>query len=146
MSDPVADRSEIRDVISDYCFFMDDGDYRGVASLFTKDGLWAASYETARGREAIEALLVRINPERGVGPFRKHIVANSTIALDGDEASSRASYFVFMMKGDGPAPIVVGTYSDRFVRTDEGWRIAERQLIHEIASSDLALRLDADEE
>jgi uncharacterized protein (TIGR02246 family) len=137
-----ADRAEIREVLSEYCFRMDDGDYRGVASLFTPDGEWVANYEEARGREEIAALLDRINPEKGVGPFRKHIVTNSVISGTADSARSRASYLVLMAIDGRPAPIVVGTYDDEFIKETgtNAWLIARRILIHEIAG-DLALRL-----
>lgn len=140
-----ADRAEIRELLSEYCFNMDDGDFAGVASLFTEDGEWVARYERAAGRPDIAALLLRINPDKATGPFRKHIVANSVVRVNGDEATSRASYLVLMAIGGRPAPIIVGTYADRLVRTGEGWRIARRELIHEIATADLALRLDEDE-
>jgi uncharacterized protein (TIGR02246 family) len=136
-----ADRAEIRELLSEYCFNMDDGDFAGVASLFTEDGEWVAAYEQARGRDPITDLLERINPDRAAGPFRKHIVANSVVRVDGDAATSRASYLVLMAVDGRPAPIIVGTYDDIWTRTPQGWRIARRVLRHEIAGADLALRL-----
>ena len=108
-----ADKAEIREILSEYCFRMDDGDFTGVAGLFTEDGEWQTNYAAAKGRQEIAELLDRINPERGTGPFRKHIVANSVITLTGDSARSRASYLVLMAVDGRPAPIVVGTYDDQ---------------------------------
>ena len=138
-----ADKAEIREILSEYCFRMDDGDYTGVASLFTEDGEWQTNYAAAKGRQEIADLLDRINPERGAGPFRKHIVANSVVTVTGDSARSRASYLVLMAIDGLPAPIVVGSYDDQLVRdaSTASWLIARRLLVHEIAGSDLALRL-----
>jgi uncharacterized protein (TIGR02246 family) len=140
MTSPYEDKAAIRELHSEYCFRMDDADFAGVAALFTPDGDWFASYEQAHGREEIEALLTRINPQKGVGPFRKHIIVNGLIGLDGDRAAARTSYLVFADTGTGPAPIVVGTYQDRLVRPDGEWLLSERRLVHEIAG-ELKLRL-----
>lgn len=136
------DRAEIRDLISEYCFRMDDGNFEGVAALFVEDGEWIANYRQAKGRQQIGDLLLKINPEFGVGPIRKHIVANSVVQLDGNSASSRASYLVLMDRGNGPTPIIVGTYLDNFERhsKDSPWLLRRRELKHEIAG-DLSLRL-----
>ena len=34
-----------------------------------------------------------------------------------------------MRRSGGDQYIVAGRYEDRYVRTDEGWRIAERELV-----------------
>ncbi len=140
MTSPYEDKAAIRELLSTYCFRMDDADFAGVAALFAPDGRWFASYERAHGREEIEALLTRINPEKGVGPFRKHVIMNGLIDLDGDRATARTSYLVLADTGEGPAPIVVGTYLDRLVRRDGEWLLSERRLVHEIAGQ-LKLRL-----
>lgn len=140
MTSPYEEKAEIRELQSAYCFRMDDADFAGVAALFTPDGDWIASYEQAHGREEIEALLTRINPEKGVGPFRKHVIANGLIDLDGDRATARTSYLVLADTGQGPAPISVGTYEDRLVRQNGEWLLSERRLVHEIVG-ELKLRL-----
>lgn len=134
------DKLAIRELQSAYCFLMDDADFVGLAELFTPDGSWVASYESARGREAIVALLTRINPRKGAGPFRKHIIANGLIQVREDIATSRTSYMVLADTGSGPAPIVVGLYEDTLERRDGTWLLSERRLVHEIVG-DLKLEL-----
>jgi hypothetical protein len=133
-------KAAIRELQSAYCFRMDDADFAGVAALFTKDGRWITSYEQARGRGEIEAVLTRVNPEKGVGPVRKHLLLNGLIDVDGETASARTSYLVLGEGDAGPTPIVVGTYEDRLALEDGRWLLAERHLVHEIAG-DLKLRL-----
>lgn len=140
MSNAFEEKALIRELQSDYCFRMDDADFGGVAALFTQGGEWRTPYQSAKGRDEIESVLVRINPVKGEGPVRKHLLGNGLITLDGDTATARTSYFVFADSGEGPVAVVVGTYEDRLTRAGNGWLLAERVLVHEIAG-DLKLRL-----
>jgi uncharacterized protein (TIGR02246 family) len=136
----IEDKEAIRELFSEYCFRMDDGDYCGLAELFCEDGEWIASYSQAKGREAIAALMAHNIPDKASGIVRKHYVANSLIRIDGERATARAAYLVFVGEGKGPQPIVAGTYEDELVRTKEGWRFRSRRLVHDIAG-ELGLNL-----
>ncbi len=135
MPSEIEDREAIRDLFSDYCFRLDDGDYAGVGALFTADGEWIAPYSRATGPEEIVAMLARNIPDPAKGPVRKHFVMNSLIRCTGDTATARASYFVVIGEGAGPVPVVAGTYEDVLVRTSEGWRFRSRRLVHDIAGT-----------
>jgi len=128
----IEDKEAIRELFSEYCFRMDDGQYRGVAELFCEDGEWIASYTRAKGREAIGAMFAGMIPDKTSGVLRKHCVLNSLIRIDGDTATARAAYLVFVGEGKGPRPVVAGTYEDELVRTGEGWRFRSRRLVHDI--------------
>ncbi len=128
----VEDKEAIRDVFAAYCFRMDDGDYRGVAELFAEDGEWISSYSHAHGPDEIVAMLSHNIPDPKSGIIRKHFVMNSLIQVDGDTATARASYLVFVGEGQGPKPIVCGCYEDVLIRQKDGWRFKTRRLIHDI--------------
>jgi len=132
MSGLLEDKEAIRELFSEYCFRMDDGDYAGVAALFTEDGEWLATYSQARGHAEISALLAHNIPPRDSGIVRKHYVMNDRIRVAGNTATSRASYLVFVGEGNGPEPIVAGCYIDELVKGADGWRFRSRRLAHDI--------------
>lgn len=141
MSTRLEDEAQIRELFSRYAFNMDDGNFAGVADLFTEEGRWVAKYGSAVGRKDIDSLLSRINP-RADDPKRKHFVLNTLITFDRGTAQARTSFLVFLNKAGDPAAIVAGTYEDQLIKEDDGkWRFAVRVLNHDIASKDLALRL-----
>ncbi|MSP00417.1 MAG: nuclear transport factor 2 family protein [Acetobacteraceae bacterium] len=121
------DKDAIRELLHLYCFHMDEGRFTELAALFAGDGEWLAPYRSARGQAAIaEWLLESVPPS----PKRMHYVMNSVIAVTGDEATAKSNYLVMVEGPDGPVPSVCGSYSDRLVRTTEGWRFRRRELIH----------------
>jgi len=68
----------------------------------------------------------------GQFPTTQHVVANFTIRLDGDRASSRCSFFnpmgLPLPEGEQGLHILFfgGYYNDTLIRTDAGWKISER--------------------
>src|SRR5690349_7267967 len=80
------DREEIRALILAYGQAHDHRDYRTFASLFAANGEWIGGLGTAKGPDAIFALMdksVGHNPlPEGSGTF--HIMTNDQIKIDGD--------------------------------------------------------------
>jgi hypothetical protein len=85
MTTPIEDKEAIRELLSEYCFRMDDCRFAELGALFTEDGDWIAPYARARGPAEIAALMARNIPAE---PKRKHFIMNSLIRLDGDRASA----------------------------------------------------------
>ncbi|MDR1710423.1 MAG: nuclear transport factor 2 family protein [Propionibacteriaceae bacterium] len=135
----VEDKLAIYDLYAEYVARTDACDWRGVAELFTADGVFEGRIGHALGRQAIGNMLVEMNPTATSGPKRRHICANPQIKLDGDQAAVRASYLVFMDRGDGPLPIIFGTYIDKLTRDQGVWKFAHHMLVHDIASADIGL-------
>lgn len=124
------DQQAIQRVITDYSAHLDARDYDGYVGLFTPDGVWANGDTRREGQDEIRAMLEGLFgevPEDFVNTSSFHQVSNFEIDVDGDEATAK-SRFVFVMRGEGgaPTPMLSGQYHDRLVRTDDGWRIAER--------------------
>ena len=102
MPTPLEDKEAIRELLSEYCFRMDDFRFAELGALFAEDGEWIAPYARARGPAEIAALMTRNIPTE---PRRKHFIMNSLIRLDGDRASARTSYFVVLQAaGAGLVP------------------------------------------
>jgi 3-phenylpropionate/cinnamic acid dioxygenase small subunit len=125
----ISDRIQIQDLLVRYTVAIDTKDWSLLDSCFTPD---AHVDYTATGGTKGAYPEVREWLEKALAPFPMtvHYISNSTVELKGDEASSR-TYVINPMgfpKEDGSLHIftVGGYYVDKLVRTDEGWRIAER--------------------
>lgn len=143
MSAVLEAKDAIRELMARYAQALDAGRFDTVAALFTSDGEWTTDYGTARGRDAIEALLLSTVPLKGEGPQRKHFITNSIVSVDdvapGGGASAVSDYFIIRESETGLIPVMGGTYRDRFVHTAEGWRFSRKELIHDIVG-DMALK------
>lgn len=109
-------------LINRYANRNDAADWVAVAELYAVDGRMArptAPDQWIVGRDAIlEAFLAR--PPRAT----RHICANIEVEVIGPEAA-RGESAMLLFTGEGPPK--VGSFHDRFVRTQDGWRFAERR-------------------
>jgi uncharacterized protein (TIGR02246 family) len=128
------DHAEISDLLARYAHLCDLKDFEGVGACFTEDGQATfAGERLAPGRAAIVAYLQPLTDHvTTVGT--QHIVGTVWIRLDGDRATARSYTTVHVVR-----PAAGGThevvhrglsYDDTLVRTDEGWRFAER--VHQV--------------
>ena len=119
-------------LIKRYVNLNDRQDWPAVAALYTEDALFRrpSGGDPIEGRAAILAgFLAR--PARA----QRHVMANVVVDVEGAERA-RAFSVIVLYQGDpaadGELPAMsansplVGTYTDKLVRTDEGWRFAER--------------------
>ena len=116
-----------------YVNLNDAQDWPAVAALYTEDARFARPSQPGvfiEGREAIlESFLAR--PARA----QRHVIANPVVDVE-DANHARAFSGIVLYQGDvaepGELPTMsansplVGTFTDRLVRTVEGWRFAER--------------------
>lgn len=116
-----------------YVNLNDAHDWPAVAALYTADARFARPSQPGvfiEGRQAIlESFLAR--PARA----QRHVIANTVVDVD-DADTARAFSVIVLYQGDpaaeGELPAMsansplVGTFTDRLVRTSEGWRFAER--------------------
>jgi 3-phenylpropionate/cinnamic acid dioxygenase small subunit len=69
------------------------------------------------------------NHARAVPPGKEnHFLINPRISVDGDTATAHSYYFVVRDEDSVLTVLGSGRWHDRFVRTPDGWRIAERQV------------------
>ena len=63
-------------------------------------------------------------------PMTQHLITNRHVVLEGDTATGRSYYYNPLGRPDGKGGMQLlffgGYYNDRFRRTADGWRIAER--------------------
>jgi len=130
------DREEIRALILAYGQAHDHRDYRTFASLFASNGEWVGGLGTARGPEAIFALMdksIGHNPlPMGSGTF--HVMTNDQIVIDGDRASSTTKWLYLTAGEDNsPKPTYLGHYDDQFIRENGKWKFLRRESISDIS-------------
>ena len=121
MADPAADRDAIRHLLAIYTYNGDRGRLAELAACFAADGVLEFPGNRLQGPEAIAAGLGggERNPARS---FVRHHITNPLIEVDGDAATARSYFAVTSDNG----PDHSGTYSDRLVRTAQGWRFTHR--------------------
>lgn len=109
-------------LIALYANLNDSARWDEVAALYAEQGVMTrptAPDAPIVGRDAILAAF-RSRPPRTT----RHVCSNVVIDVDSaDEARGTSAMLLFT---GAPAPLV-GSFHDRFVRTPEGWRFAERR-------------------
>lgn len=135
------DRIAIHELLSEYCFNVDERNWPALRQQFTDDGEWIAPYAHARNGDEVVALMESLIPLPGKGPERKHFVSNLVIKLNGDTATAKSNFVVLREEGTGIIPSVVGSYIDELRREGGRWKFRKRDVLHEIMGS-LGLRDD----
>jgi 3-phenylpropionate/cinnamic acid dioxygenase small subunit len=132
MSVELVDRDKIRDVLTKYCTYGDNGRFRDLAGLFTEDGKWEGRMGSASGRTEIEALMTRTNPPPGQGPVRRHLVTNISVTIDGKTANVQSTFMMVRESENGPMIGAVGSYNDILTNRGGDWLIVARKVTPEI--------------
>ncbi|MGH8135285.1 MAG: nuclear transport factor 2 family protein [Steroidobacteraceae bacterium] len=126
-------KSAIAELITRYASLLDAGDWDAVAALYTEDGRMSrptAPDDFIAGRSAILASF-KARPPRTT----RHIIANVLVALDGEALATATSQILLYTGGGNPGGLpllftaapLIGSYRDRLVCTELGWRFAERR-------------------
>ena len=121
----IADRFDIEALRGE---FTDAGmmrDYNRLASLFTTDGVWRipdANIEFT-GREKIRA---GIECLQDLWEYFVQTTHPGMIRLEGDSAVGRVYIAEFGRFRDGISHLNYSVYHDRYRRTADGWKFAER--------------------
>ena len=131
----IADRVEIEALRGEYTDAVMMHDYDRLASLFAPDGAVRMPHVPAEsvGREAIRAGVERL---QGQLEFFVQTTHPGVIQLDGDTASGRAYMSELIRMRDGSSHLNYAIYHDRYQRTPDGWKFAER--VYELRYLDTA--------
>lgn len=124
---------DVTRLIHHYVNLNDAQDWPAVAALYTENARFARPSQPGvfvEGRAAILASFLA-RPAR----TQRHVIANTVVdVLDADTARAFSVIVLYMgdKAGDGGLPVrdpkspLIGTFTDLCLRTDEGWRFAER--------------------
>ncbi|TZG27979.1 nuclear transport factor 2 family protein [Sphingomonas montanisoli] len=125
--DRVESRTEISELRSRYARFAVNGDYRGVAGLFTEDCVFdgpagPGKRAVVKGRDNLAAFLAPSIGKRGaVYP----LIHNEIIEVDGE----RATGWCMMESPTAPGfGHIVCEYHDKFARIDGRWYFTSRTM------------------
>jgi ketosteroid isomerase-like protein len=121
----IADRVEIEALRGEYSDAAMMRDYDRVAALFTTDGVLRMPNVPVEltGSAEIRAWGERVPT---VLEFFVQTTHPGVIRLDGDTATGRAYLQELLRTRDGHAEVNFAIYHDRYRRTPDGWRFAER--------------------
>jgi ketosteroid isomerase-like protein len=121
----IADRVEIEALRGEFTDAAMMCDYDRLALLFTPDGALRMPNVPVElvGREQIMAWRDR---REALVDYFLQTTHPGTIQLDGDTASGRAYLHELIRLRDGSSHLNYAIYHDRYQRTGDGWKFAER--------------------
>lgn len=121
----IADRIEIEALRDEFTDALMMHDYDRFASLFTSDGAWRIPYVNV---DFVTRKEIRTGIERMQGLWEYFVQTThpGVIELDGDTALGRAYIEEFGRMRDGRSELNYSLYHDRYQRTGDGWKFAER--------------------
>lgn len=126
----MSDDAAIRNVVARLAILADEGDLEEYVDLFTDDARWDMPGGELQGRDNLLAGAIERRAAGTVGPGSntRHVITTQAVSVDGDEAASD-SYFQFWVNTAAePSIALFGTYQDRLVRTESGWKLAHRTI------------------
>lgn len=123
------DQVEIMQLVAQYGPSVDSGQGEATAALWTEDGAFdAVPFYEMRGREDIENMVHGPGHQRLIHDGCGHVLTVPHIVVDGDVATGRS--YALNIRWDPEADRFwvarVSANTWRWVRTPQGWRIAER--------------------
>ncbi|HEY6646870.1 MAG TPA: nuclear transport factor 2 family protein [Mycobacterium sp.] len=121
----IADRIEIEALRDEFTDALMMHDYDRFAALFTSDGAWRIPYVNV---DFVTRKEIRTGIERMQGLWEYFVQTThpGVIQLDGDTALGRAYIEEFGRMRDGRSELNYSLYHDRYQRTGDGWKFAER--------------------
>jgi hypothetical protein len=127
------DITEIKQLLARYCHRVDRGTAAEVAVLYAEDAVLRPFYDgryEVRGRRAIESWYAYYETHfKSRVRHLKHMIMSPLIEVHGARATGATYLLASAVNVDsGDAFIATGTYFDEFVRRDNEWLIATRQI------------------
>ena len=123
----------IQQLYAAYNIAADRGDGKAFADCFTADGVF--DIVGLMRAESFDALAQFAQSIPVNAPGSRHIATNILVEGDSDLASGLA-YFMLLDSRSSPVTVTMtGQYEDRLIRTEDGWRFAERRFTSDAPAS-----------
>ena len=117
----------------DYTHKVDFGDFEEFSNLFIENGVLSVGPLHLDSR----AKILEAMSQRPPGMMSRHVTSNIAIDVIDEETAVGMAYFSLYRTmvndengEDSPAPLppvaIVGHYRDKFAKTADGWKFAER--------------------
>lgn len=129
-ADRLALTQELTTLLVDYWYDVDTNWGRTAPEFFAVDGVWVGDGQTFEGREGVRKFY-EWREQRG-NRVVFHAVQNVRANFDGSPDRAICEWVLVLYGGDGTPPIEAGPpilidyMTERWTRTDAGWRIAHR--------------------
>jgi 3-phenylpropionate/cinnamic acid dioxygenase small subunit len=120
------DRQDISDLLVRYATAIDRCEWRLLGSVFTQE--CDVDYGEIGAWQTADAVIEFMEQAHALAGYTLHRLSNMAITVDGDRAEAR-TYIdgAIMASGNKSGVHAIGFYDDEIVRTDDGWRIAQRR-------------------
>lgn len=121
------EEAEVRDHLTSYSVHYDAGDLEAVVDLFAEDAVMHNLLGRHVGRSEIKKAYEFLMHHLGQS---MHYLNNMTVRIE-KPGHARASCYldsISTRRIDGYGYGTGGTYTDRLVRVDDGWKIVERHV------------------
>lgn len=127
------DLEAIRKIKRQYAHFMDAGEIRALADLFTEDGVCEfGPYGTWHGRETIFENYLQVSDSlvEGLEPASHgamHCVTNHEVELLGEGQAKGRSYLIDVLTTvpkDGQPLLWFALYDERYQKVGDDWKIS----------------------
>ncbi|GAB88276.1 nuclear transport factor 2 family protein [Gordonia rhizosphera] len=110
-----------------YARGLDLHDPKEAASAFTKDGVWDATAVGLKRFEGEADLIAFFEADAAAVDKQCHIITNHIIDFDDDDRAHGTNYvYAEGEMRNGGAIKAIALNKDVYVRTEDGWKIAER--------------------
>jgi 3-phenylpropionate/cinnamic acid dioxygenase small subunit len=125
----ISDRLEIDQLLVRYVWALDAKDFDALDDVFTADARvdYTESGGIAGTASEFKSWVAKM---LSAFPMTQHLLMNVEVTLDGERATARSACYNPMGAATREGPLhhfFIGIeYHDDLVRTDQGWRIAER--------------------
>lgn len=128
MTTTVEDRLAIAELNARYNWACYDRDPEAYAECYTPDGIYESLNSGSRN-EGRPALAAGLAAARDSAWLMGHVTADAVVELDGDVATQRVFVLLYRRENDSGENsfFASGTYTDRLVRTPDGWRYQHRR-------------------
>lgn len=132
------DRQEISDVQLRYATGVDSRDWELFRTCFTDavEGDYSSVFGTPPARLGADEFVAMIAPVMSVLTATQHMITNLAITFEDDDHATVVAYVRAIHHNaaadGGTEQTVYGYYTNAFVRTVDGWRIAKLKLTSRI--------------
>jgi SnoaL-like domain len=124
------DKQEIADLCARYTFALDQKDWPALRGCFID----APVFVHPGGRiEGVDGIIERARGALEPLDASQHLLGTILIEVDGHDATSICYFQAQHVRAGTPGGdtyLIAGSYTDRLVRTPQGWRIAERVQVY----------------